>query len=234
MIFKEFISVTPAVWPSHFNYLKRLILKIANMKTQILLIAIVILFTSCAKDRITADGNIIREARNTGSFKEVRSSGSNNIHISYGPEFKVEVRGSANLVSRYKTKVYNNTLDLGYEFVSVRRDDIEVFITIPKISGVSLSGSGNVDLSGPFQETDLFNLRISGSAKVGVDNTFEASEVAVNISGSGDADLRNIICKEAGCEERLHVQISGSGDVYYIGNPAVQSDISGSGKVIRQ
>jgi hypothetical protein len=216
------------------------------MKTQILLIAIVILFTSCSKDRITADGNIISEIRNTGSFKEVRSSGSNNIHISYGPEFKVEVRGSGNLVSRYKTKVYNNTLDLGYEFVNVRRDDIEVFITMPKISGVSLSGSGNVDLSGPFQETDFFNLRISGSAKVRVDNTFEASEVAVNISGSGDADLRNIICKEAGvrisgsgdvrltCDERLDVQISGSGDVYYIGNPSVHSDISGSGKIIRQ
>ncbi|MBC8052292.1 MAG: DUF2807 domain-containing protein [Sphingobacteriaceae bacterium] len=215
------------------------------MKIQLLSIAIIVFFASCTKDRLTADGNIITEVRTTGTFKELRSSGSNHIHVTYGPQFKVEVRGSANLVSRYKTKVYNNTLDLGYEFVNVRRDDIEVYITMPKISGVSLSGSGNVDLYGNFEDTDFFNLRISGSATTRAHNTFNASHLVVNISGSGDADLEKLTCRNAevhisgsgdtrlACTERLDVHISGSGKVYYSGNPFVESSINGSGKVIK-
>ena len=215
------------------------------MKIQFLFICFAFLFASCTKEHLTANGDIVNETRQPGNFTEIRSSGANNIHINYGTTFKVEVRGSSNLVSRYRTRVYNNTLELGYESASIRHDDVEVFITMPRISGVSLSGSGDVDMRGPFQNTDFFKMRISGSAKAIVYDEFDASSLDVNISGSGDADLEPIISDRADVAisgsgdthltalQLLDVTISGSGKVYYSGNPVVKTRISGSGQVIK-
>ncbi|MBC7914812.1 MAG: DUF2807 domain-containing protein, partial [Pyrinomonadaceae bacterium] len=136
------------------------------MKTKLIILCLGILLSACYKDRITADGNIKSEIRNLATFTEVHSSGSNKVHISYGTEYKIEVRGSGNLVSVFKTRVYNNKLSLGYERINVNHDDIEVFVTMPLLTELSLSGSGKADISGSFPDQENFNLRISGSADV--------------------------------------------------------------------
>ena len=87
---------------------------------------------ACEKERLTADGNIITELRTPEAFTGVHSNGSNPVHITYGTEYKVEVRGSANLIHSYKTKTYNGMLQLGHERVNVRHDDVDVFITMPR------------------------------------------------------------------------------------------------------
>lgn len=215
------------------------------MKITSFLIIVTLLLASCSKDRITADGNVISEIRNPAPFKKIHTSGSNDISITYGNEYKVELRGSANLISRYKTTVRSNTLDLGYEHVKVGRDDIRIFVTLPSLSGISLSGSGNINIYGNFPDTELFNLRVSGSAKTVVHDTFNADEVVANISGSGNADLKKISGKQSHVTisgsgdvwvstlQHLKVNISGSGKVFYTGNPTVDADISGSGKVLK-
>jgi len=215
------------------------------MKSIFFILIISFLTISCTKERLTADGNIRSEIRNPGNFNQVRSNGSTHIHIEYGDEYKVELRGSGNLLPYYKTGVFSSTLDLGYERVNVRHDDIEVYITMPSIAGVTISGSGDVDISGNFPDQDRFDLRVSGSAQTDVHDAFRSSNVSVNISGSGDADLQRIVSSKSDVkisgsgsvnvrvEEVLDVNISGSGKVYYSGNPIVNSRISGSGKVIR-
>lgn len=215
------------------------------MKAILSMLFISFFFVSCTKDRLTADGNITTEIRTLGAFNEVRSSGSTNIHIIYGTEYKVELRGSANLLPRYETRVHNNVLDLGYERVNVQNDDIEIYVTMPIVSAVSLSGSGNLIISGNFPDQDYFRLSISGSAEVEVLDTFNADNVVVNISGSGDANLQKVISKHSDVKvsgsgnvsvtaiESLKVTISGSGKVFYLGNPVISSSISGSGKVVK-
>lgn len=204
-----------------------------------------ILCISCTKDTLNADGNVITEVRMPGSFTGVHSSGSNPVNITYGTEFKVEIRGSANLIPRYKTNIHNGVLDLGYEFVNVRNDDIEVFVTMPVIRSAGMSGSGRLSVSGNFPEQDLFRLSISGSSKTVIKDAFHVGEVNVDISGSGDADLEKILAGKGDVrisgsgDLRLHVsdflkvRISGSGKVYYTGNATVDSQISGSGRVIK-
>lgn len=215
------------------------------MKT-ILFIAIISIFClSCSKDRLTADGNIMTEIRQPGSFTGIHSSGSNPVKIIYGTEFKVEIKGSGNLIPRYKTEIFNGTLNLGYEFVNVHKDDIEVFITMPAISHASMSGSGKLDIAGSFPVQSLFRLTISGSSNTRVHDAFSADEVNVNISGSGDAELEKIQSNKGdvkisgsgdvrlNVQNTLKVRISGSGKVYYTGNAVVDSEISGSGTVVK-
>ncbi len=215
------------------------------MRTILFITIISLLSISCTKDRLTADGNIITEVRKPGNFTGVNSSGSNPITVTYGTEYKVEIKGSANLIPRYKTEIHNGTISLGYEHVNIHKDDIEVFVTLPELTKAAMSGSGRLWIDGNFPAQDLFRLSISGSSKTTVRGSFSANEVNVDISGSGDANLENIQAKKGDVrisgsgDIRLNVQnslkarISGSGKVYYKGNATVDSEISGSGQVIK-
>ncbi|NRF38161.1 GIN domain-containing protein [Pedobacter foliorum] len=215
------------------------------MRNLLLYVYISLLFISCSKDRLTASGDKITEERKPGSFTGISGSGSNPIHIVYGADFKVILKGSDNLIPRFKTKVMSNVLYLEYEQASVRHDDIEVFITMPLIDRVSLSGSGEVEIKGQFPDVDVFKTSISGSGEVEIDEPLNARQTKVDISGSGNADLEKLNTKTADIDvsgsgdvkikvqDLLKAKISGSGKVYYWGSPQVNSDISGSGKVIK-
>lgn len=215
------------------------------MKHFILLALAAIIFTSCSKERLTASGDKTTETRNPGHFTGINGSGSNNVHVSYGTEYKVILKGSDNLIPHFRTEVMSNILYLKYERVNVHRDDIEIFVTLPFINYVTLSGSGEIGLKGQFPAVETFKVNISGSGEVDIDDSFAANEVSVNISGSGEADLEKLEAKKADIDisgsgdakikvtENLKARISGSGKIYYSGNPAIDSKISGSGKVIK-
>lgn len=215
------------------------------MKALITLALASILFTSCSKDRLTASGDKKTETRELRAFTGVDSYGSNNIHISYGSTFKVTLSGSDNLLPYFKTEVVGSTLKLGYERVDVRHDDIQIYVTLPYLQYLEVSGSGDIDVSGQFPAMDFFQLSISGSGEVEVETAIIADEVGVRISGSGEADLKKLQSRRAevnisgsgdariGVSERLKARISGSGKIYYSGSPEIDSQISGSGKLIK-
>lgn len=148
------------------------------MRNLLLYVYISLLFISCSKDRLTASGDKITEERNPGNFTGISGSGSNPIHVVYGADFKVTLRGSDNLIPRFKTKVMSNVLYLEYEQINVRHDDIEVFITMPLIDRVSLSGSGDVKI----KVREVLKASISGSGKV---YYWGSPLVNSDISGSG-------------------------------------------------
>jgi hypothetical protein len=216
------------------------------MKTLVAsLLSISILFSSCLKERLEGNGNIVTETRSLSNFSGVVNSGSKRIHVNYGPEYKVELRGSSNLLPAYRTRITNGDLSLYYDRVNVRYDDIEVYITMPEIRRANLSGSGKISVNGNFPSQNYFETRISGSGDIQVNSIFDVDELDVTISGSGRADLLNIKSRRADVHisgsgdakvhatDHLKANISGSGRTYYTGNPTIETDISGSGKVVR-
>ncbi len=215
------------------------------MKVLISFTLISILFIGCSKDQLTASGDKTTEARFPGEFTGLNASGSNPVHITYGATFKVELKGSGNLLPYFKTKVMSSTLYLGYEKANVQQDDVEVFVTIPVIKKLAISGKSVVDIEGSFAATDDFWLSISGTGQAVVKDAFDSDEVFIDISGNGKADVQKISSKEAEVnisgkgdvslkvENKLKARISGSGKVYYSGDPEVDAEISGSGKVIK-
>jgi len=215
------------------------------MRTSILITLISIFLFSCSKDRITASGDKITETRTPGEFRGVFSSGSSNVHVTYGDEYKVVLKGSDNLIPYFKTKIVSNHLYLGYERVSIRHDDIEVFVTLPRLDRASLSGSGSLQVSGQFPAQNELRASISGSGDILVRDQIDYDEVNIDISGSGKADLEKVRTEEADIDisgsgdaritvyDELKARISGSGKIYYKGNPTIDSKISDSGKVIK-
>jgi hypothetical protein len=105
---------------------------------------------------------------------------------------------------------------------------------------VRISGSGDMSVD----ELDAITLKvgISGSGDMEVAGG-EVIEQAVTISGSGKYVARGLESKEARTlisgsgmatvqvSENLSAHVAGSGDVYYLGRPAVETTVSGSGDV---
>jgi len=215
------------------------------MRTIILLAFTSLFLISCSKDRLTASGDKTTETRTVKEFTGVESDGGNDVHISYGAEFKVVLKGSNNLLPYFKTEVTGSTLRLGYERVNVRQDDVQVYVTLPLINYIAVSGSADVDINGAFPQLNYFQVSISGSGEVEAEDVLNVKEAVIKISGSGEADLKKVQSKTAevnisgsgdakiSVEQSLKARISGSGKVYYSGSPQIDSQISGSGKLIK-
>ncbi|WP_017258786.1 head GIN domain-containing protein [Pedobacter arcticus] len=208
---------------------------------------LLLLVLACSKEKISPSGKQITVTRTTGEFDKVGVSGASKVYILPGSTFKIEVKGSENLVSKFITKVENRELILKYsKDVNVQSDDIEVYINMPKINRVSTYGSATVELSGNFGSQEIFLANISGSGDIKFDGILKVNNLEAEIYGSGNCDLQKIIAKNANAETRgsgsitttvtdkLDVKIAGSGNVYYYGNPVLTTEISGSGKAVKK
>lgn len=127
----------------------------------------------------------------------------------------VTVSGSGDIVSQ-------NTIETDDFRARVSGSgDIELALDA-RTFNTGISGSGNIELSGSARSGSL---SISGSGKLLAEN-MKVDDFEVSISGSGRGSI--MVYGE------LDVRISGSGSVYYSGEPtAINTKISGSGKVRR-
>jgi hypothetical protein len=236
-----------------------------TFKLSILGVFVLLISTTGCIDNFTIKGNGIEtvEERNTSNFNKVKSSGNFVVHITKGDILEVTVNAEQNIIPYIETFVSNNVLSIeiiGFHNI-INRLPMEVYITVPSLTGISQSGSGTIvtdnftadhlDLAisgsgfistgADASEIDAF---ISGSGKL--DITGEANIANFNISGSGKIDSYDLTldacnAKISGsghmwvnAEQSLHAIISGSGNVFYSGNPEIEVHISGSGQVIHE
>ena len=127
---------------------------------------------------------------------------------------KITSSGSADITRRGTIKNSNQI-----EIRTSGSGDINAEVDAPSIS-VSGSGSGNVTLSG---RTKDFDCKISGSGDVKCAN-LKSENAVIHVSGSSDVHVFASVS--------LKVNVAGSGDVYYGGNPSSpEIHITGSGTV---
>lgn len=163
-------------------------------------------------------------------------------------EIKTDVSGST-LTIKHRNNVW------------IKSDPIYITIHTPNLNTLDVSGSGKIqtlntiqtgsfsaDVSGSgtivlsgLNSTNA-NFKISGSGEVQC-KSGTVSALITDISGSGAIYTQYMLAQRADCEtsgsgttkvwveKNLKADISGSGDVYYRGNPIVETHISGSGKV---
>lgn len=210
----------------------------------IVIISATLSFFSCTKERISGNGSTITETRNISNFTAISASGSTNVYINQGATFKVEVKGYSNLLPYYETRLVNNTLQVSYkQNMNIKNDNTEVFITLPVLNGLALSGSGSITTSGAFNGNTDFNVTISGSGNIhfsrGTSQNFYSK-----VDGSGNINMLNMVAAKADAtitgsgkteitaNNQLKVEIIGSGKLYYHGTPVITTSITGSGTVL--
>jgi len=211
------------------------------------LVLISLVITSCKKENITGEGPVQTQERVVANFHQVFASGASRVFITKGDQVSVTVKAYGTLLPYLETTVTNGVLKVAFkDDTRIRNDNSEIYVTMPSLSGITSKGSGPIAVTGDFSGNNTFDLKISGSSDVNLEKGsskvfsatiegsgdikafgFEAEEANVKISGSGNTEIA--------VSQKLDVKIYGSGNVYYRGSPAViDSDISGSGKVISQ
>ena len=205
-------------------------------------------------------GNIITEEREVSAFNKIHLKGSGKVFLTPGEKQTLVIKTDDNIMPLIETTVSGDKLTISHGKHHLRPTVFEVYITLEKLEGVRISGSGDIIGTGRFV-TDTFYAEISGSGDV--DLEVETGKLASKISGSGairlagkaegytvsisgsgeintfDVEAKNVTVKISGsgdCRvhavESLDTKISGSGDVYYKGRPRINTKISGSGSLI--
>ena len=175
------------------------------------------------------------------AFHIVRANGPINVNVTNGATASLTFHARADVLSLLTSEVSDGVLTIGIN--DTGKEDIgEITATIvtPNIDGVTLNGSGNVDVQGV--KSSDFSAMINGSGNLTATGSAEAATFTVDGSGNIEAkDLlaTNTTVKIAGsgnanvnAAKKLDATIAGSGDIRYTGKPGdVHQNVFGSGSV---
>lgn len=205
------------------------------------------------------------ETRTLGPFTNIHSGGSWDVIIQIGNKDEVRLDSKNISLDKVITDVSNGTLKVYLEKGNYRQIGLTVYVTVKNIEGLYSSGSGNMHVKSDIttgslnlknsgsgninlQNVTADNLKaaMSGSGRINAAGG-SVGEVSLSQSGSGDfraekmaADAISVRKSGSGQThigriERLEVKSSGSGNVYYTGNPVIASiSTSGSSKVVKR
>ncbi|HEV8079671.1 MAG TPA: head GIN domain-containing protein [Chitinophagaceae bacterium] len=230
------------------------------MKPLLTVLLSAIIFCSCQSK--TGSGNIITQTRSLSKFEGVKTSGSIDIEVMNEQDQSVKVEADDNILPYIITEVEDGTLRVYYKpNISLQNTNAKVYVSTPILQKLMVSGSGSITSKGTLKDADHIEIKtsssgdidalvdapsiiagVSGSGSInlqGRTKTFNGStssrgdlkcknllseNVAVKVSGSGSAYIFASV--------HLDAKTSGSGDIYYSGNPqSPQIKTSGSGSV---
>lgn len=159
-------------------------------------------------------------------FTEVALAGSDDVDVRVGPAFSVRAEGPTDVLDRLRIERKGDALTVGRKRgISMGREtgSAKVFVTLPRLVGASLAGSG--DLAVDRVDGDRFEGSLAGSGGLSV-GALGVRAASFNLAGSGDVTA-------AGRADRLEVSVAGSGnvDATRLSARAAEVSIAGSGDV---
>jgi hypothetical protein len=187
-----------------------------------------LLFALSVATGFSGNSEIVKETRNLSGFTRVNFGVSGDLFISIGTEFKVVLEGEKSLLEEIETEVSGSKLVIKKEsWYSHGNEKVTVYITMPELTGLGVSGSGKAEIKDAVKAEDL-DFSVSGSGKI-ITSDLAIGKLNVGISGSGD-----VIVGGSGEADNADVSISGSGN--YSGETLkigrADLSISGSGSCL--
>ncbi|HPG05500.1 MAG TPA: head GIN domain-containing protein [Saprospiraceae bacterium] len=188
-----------------------------------------LVFTSCFFDFgdrdifgcITAQGDYIEQDLNLDDFDRIQLSIDAEVIVEQGDEQSVVVEAYESVVDNLNTDIRNGEWNIRLDHCARNIKDVVIRITVPRLDAVKVSGSGSVYSTNTFSASGM-DIDISGSGKV--DMAINVLSLDGQISGSGDLVLE-------GSAENVDYRISGSGKYhgFNLDTKNTSMDISGSG-----
>ncbi|MBD0284477.1 MAG: DUF2807 domain-containing protein [Flavisolibacter sp.] len=239
------------------------------MRILILIISIVLLRNSChinfiGGKRITGNGSLSTEQRNVGTFTGVDVRGSMDVFLSSGLAHAVRVEADGNLLPYIETTNNGGTLRIGSRngYNLNPRAGIKIYVTAPELSGILVTGSGDVVSQSRISSRDKLHTEIRGSGDIRLEMDAPQTEAEITgsgsitlngntrtlnvaIRGSGDVHGFNLMSENAQVDiagsgnaqvyasKQLDIDIKGSGNTEYKGNPSINQKVHGSGDIRR-
>jgi len=207
-------------------------------------------------------GDVVSETVVLSPFTGITNSIEADISITQAPVQSVEIIAQENITENISLEVADGVWTI--EFIKknvAKHKPININISIPELSSLNISGSGDMSTTNTFDSCGTVSLNISGSGNIdasfnSVSKTYSSISGSGNITLSGNSPDHDITISGSGdvhafpfhtyhsvvsipgsgnceltAESTLNVNISGSGNVYYKGNPVITQTITGSGGV---
>ncbi len=214
------------------------------MKSKIilgLLLASVILFSSCDNESIRASGEVTSREFSLANYTGLEVGGAFDVFVRFSPtEQSVVIEANENLQNRLVVQVVGNTLQIRPENnLSIRGNaTLRALITTNDLSNINLSGATSLRMEDPWV-LDNGDIRMSGASDL--TGEIQASQMEIRTSGSSDTDIFGAVgdlrVDLSGSSslmdfdlrvQRLNIDLSGSSDAFLSVEESIEIDASGS------
>jgi len=166
------------------------------------------------------------QKREVSAFTEISLRIGANVHLKQGETQSVEVKGKETTLEKLIIEVKDRKLVIRYPneawFRKWNPGPVDVYVTMPQIDGLAITGSGSIVSDGKI-ESRILDMTVSGSGDIKLGD-IKSEKVSAGISGSGNIYLSG---KQSTAE--LKAAISGSGNVKAIELPSDNVDVKVSG-----
>ncbi len=150
--------------------------------------------------------NITTQERQASDFNKISLNGFGNLFVEQGDKESLKIEAQDNIISRIQTRVEDQTLKIDYDWnwnwwPFLPQKPVNIYVTVKDINKITTAGAVTIKSAG-----------------------LKTNNLEIDLSGASKADLSIEV-------NQLTVQISGAGQLEYIGSPQVTQKISGVGKV---
>jgi hypothetical protein len=198
-------------------------------------------FGGSSSSSVKGSGVSASESRDVGPFGSIELAGSNNVVIRVGEQQSVVVRADDNLLDRVTTQVQSGKLVIGNTPGSFSTNSpMSVEVSVPRLSALTLAGSGNIVVGG-IKAANL-TVTLPGSGTMTASGT--TARLDVTVSGSGMVQFNRLVASNVQAvvsgsgtvfvtaTESLDASVPGAGTIIYAGNPLdITRNISGTGTI---
>jgi hypothetical protein len=115
---------------------------------------------------VHGSGVAATQTRNVAPFTDIDLAGVSTVSVHVGVKQTVVVHADTNLIARVTTDIRNGTLVIAERGNFSTDHPVSVEVTVPRLEGIALSGSGHVNVEGARART--FSVRESGSGALTV------------------------------------------------------------------
>ena len=170
---------------------------------------------------IKGDGNVVSQERTASGFYGISINGAANVNVHHGEDYKVVVTTDYNLQEFIMVEVNNDVVLINTKpNTNLNPTKLIVDVHLPELQSINLQGVGNVKLS----DGNASDLKISLSGVGNIDaQNYQVENIVITQSGVGNSTIW--------ATNSLSGSLSGVGNIKYKGNPTVNVNVSGLGKV---
>ena len=215
------------------------------MRKLALLLLISLLISGCHHrmgPNVKGSGNRQSQKREIAPFTSIQTEGAFTIEVVCQKNLSLEVEGDDNILPLVTAEVRNNVLRLSNNGSYSTSEPVKFTIAVPNLEVLNVSGAGKIDIKGMNNEnfaidadgaptinvsgnTKMVNIHTNGAGKVNTYN-LNAARAVVNSNGATQVEID--------VNEQLDVTVNGPSSVTYKGDPVVNKNVNGPGKVSRR
>ena len=217
-----------------------MLIGVAMLVALVALTGSVLLLVKNDHDELAGSGTPAMDVRSLPPFSAVDLAGANRVTVRLGTPQRVVVHADSNLLDNVLTRVRSGVLVVSARGHFTTHSPMAVVVTIPSLRAATLSGAGELTVTGA--EASTFAARLSGTGTLTASG--QADRVTSTLTGAGTLNLASLRARNMTVVLRgtgtaivhatgwLNATLAGTGSILYSGSPAhVTKTLTGTGTI---